>query len=103
MYTLSYLMTKAKGIQVGHSGSMTIAPSSVKARKSAQDISAKEPRAPMQVLRSTKQWLDQIIDEKRFRTYDEAIMFLITERQRHLSSDFGIFPDLPEYVCEGED
>ena len=57
----------------------------------------------MQVLRSTKQWLDQIIDEKKFRTYDEAIMFLITERQKHLPSDFGVFSDLPEYVCDGED
>jgi hypothetical protein len=96
-------MAKAKTHQVSHSGSMTMAPLREKARKSVQDIPVKEPRAPMQVLRSTKQWLDQIIDEKRFRTYDEAIMFLITERQRHLSSDFGIFPELPEYVCDGED
>ena len=63
----------------------------------------KDPRAPLQILRSTKEWLDQIIAERDLRTYDEAIMFLITERQKHLPSDFGIFPDLPEYVCDGED
>jgi hypothetical protein len=94
-------MTRAKAIQAASSG--TPAPARTKARKTPEDVPAREPRAPMQVLRSTKQWLDQIIHEKKFRTYDEAIMFLITERQKHLPSDFGIFPDLPEYVCEGED
>jgi len=96
-------MTKAKSMLVGNSGTGTIAPARTKARKTTQEVPAREPRAPMQVLRSTKQWLDQIISEKKFRTYDEAIMFLITERQKHLPSDFGIFPDLPEYVCDGED
>lgn len=60
-------------------------------------------RVPVQILQSTKEWLDQIIEEKQFKTYDSAIMFLITVRQRHLPSDFGIFPDLNEYVCTGED
>ncbi len=74
-----------------------------KGRKVTHEISLRDLRAPVQVLRSTKEWLDQIIEEKQFKTYDEAIMFLITERQRHLPQDFGIFPDLKEYVCSGED
>ena len=94
-------MTRAKAVQAASSG--ILASARTKARKTTQDIPAREPRAPMQVLRSTKQWLDQIIDEKKFRTYDEAIMFLIQERQKHLPSGFGRFPDLPEYVCNGED
>jgi len=74
-----------------------------KGRKVMHDIPIRDLRAPVQVLRSTKEWLDQIIEEKKFKTYDEAIMLLITERQRHLPPDFGIFPDLKEYVCTGED
>jgi hypothetical protein len=96
-------MTKAKSMQSLRSGPGTMAPTRVKTGKLSQDDPVREPRAPMQVLRSTKQWLDQIINEKKFRTYDEAIMFLIMERQKHLPSDCGIFPDLPEYVCDGED
>jgi hypothetical protein len=96
-------MTKAKSMQPGSSGTGTMAPTRAKTGKFSLDVPVREPRAPMQVLRSTKQWLDQIIDEKKFRTYDEAIMFLITERQKHLASDSGIFPDLPQYVCNGED
>jgi hypothetical protein len=96
-------MTKAKAIPSGSSVPGTMAPARENTGKLSQEDPVREPRAPMQVLRSTKQWLDQIISEKKFRTYDEAIMFLITERQNHLPSDFGIFPDLPEYVCNGED
>jgi hypothetical protein len=96
-------MTKAKSMQSGSPGTGPLTRTRAKAMKIARDDPAREPRAPMQVLRSTKQWLDQIIDEKKFRTYDEAIMFLIMERQKHLPSDFGVFPDLPEYVCDGED
>ncbi|MGB9176233.1 MAG: hypothetical protein WCB46_05795 [Methanoregula sp.] len=47
--------------------------------------------------------LDQIIAERDLRTYDEAIVFLITERKRNLPSDFGVFSDIEEYVCNGED
>jgi len=90
-------------MQTVSSGTRVSAPARTKAHRTKLDIPAREPRAPMQVLRSTKQWLDQIIDEKKFRTYDDAIMFLIQERQKHLPSDFGIFPDLPAYVCDGED
>ena len=96
-------MTKAKSMQPVRSGPVTVGTARAKTGKLFHDAPVREPRAPMQVLRSTKQWLDQIINEKKFRTYDEAIMFLITERQKHLPSDFGIFPDLPEYVCDGED
>ena len=75
----------------------------VKGQKLTHGVPAKDLRAPVQVLKSTKQWLDQIIEEKQFKTYDEAIMFLVTERQKHLPSGFGKFPDLEEYVCHGED
>ena len=90
-------MPKAKSLPAGTHG--TIAPARIKAGKTP----AREPRAPVQVLRSTKHWLDQIVEEKQFRTYDEAIMFLITERQRHLPSDSGVFSDMAGYVCDGED
>jgi hypothetical protein len=75
----------------------------LRAEKTAQAVPVKDPRAPLQILRSTKEWLDQIIAERNLRTYDEAIMFLITERQRNLPSDFGVFSDMEEYVCNGED
>jgi len=96
-------MTKAKTIPADSSGPGSIVPAQVKSRKLSHGVPTRELRAPVQILRSTKQWLDQIIDEKQFRTYDEAIMFLIAERQRHLPSDSGIFSDLAEYVCTGED
>ncbi|OPX62905.1 MULTISPECIES: hypothetical protein [unclassified Methanoregula] len=69
----------------------------------APAVTVKNPRAPVQILRSTKDWLDQIITEKNLRSYDEAIMFLIQERQRHMPSDFGVFSDLEPYTCNGED
>lgn len=69
----------------------------------AAQVMVKNLRAPVQILMLTKERLDQIMAEKKFRTYDEAIMFLITERQLHFPSDFGIFPDLKEYVCDAED
>lgn len=96
-------MTKAKAFPGGNTGQGIVAPVRGKKRKASQGIPVQELRAPVQILRSTKQWLDQIIEEKNFRTYDEAIMFLVTERQRHLPSDFGVFSDLQEYVCSGED
>ncbi|WAC05887.1 MAG: hypothetical protein OS112_04460 [Methanoregula sp.] len=93
----------AKTIHTGNSGPVTTLPLRGKARKFMHGVPAKDLRAPVQVLKSTKQWLDQIIEEKQFRTYDEAIMFLIMERQKHLPSDFGVFSDLAEYRCSGED
>lgn len=73
------------------------------ATKTVSGIGGKDPRAPVQILKSTKEWLDQIIAEKNLRSYDEAIMFLITERQQHLPSDFGVYSDLEDYTCNGED
>jgi hypothetical protein len=97
-------MAKAEAIRMEDLHPGTRIPVRVKSRKSVKGVvTSREPRASMQVLKSTKQWLDQIIDEKQFRTYDEAIMFLVTERQKHLPSDFGAFPELKEYVCNGED
>ncbi len=92
-----------KAIHSGNSGPVTMPPVRGRARKLTHGVPVKDLRAPVQVLKSTKQWLDQIIDEKRFRTYDDAIMFLITERQKHLPSDSGVFSDLAEYRCSGED
>ena len=96
-------MAKAESVMTKDRGTNAPAPLRGKARKLTHGVPVKDLRAPVQVLKSTKLWLDQIIGEKQFKTYDEAIMFLITERQRHLPSDFGIFPDLKEYVCNGED
>jgi len=96
-------MAKAESVMANDRHTGAPAHVRVKARKLTHGIPVKDLRAPVQVLKSTKQWLDQIIDEKQFKTYDDAIMFLITERQKHLPSDFGIFPDLKEYMCNGED
>jgi hypothetical protein len=84
-------MTKGQLIQEG-SGSGPVAAVRVKSRKPAAGVYAKESRAPMQILKETKQWLDQIIEEKKFRTYDEAIMFLIKERQKNLPPEFWKVP-----------
>lgn len=92
-----------KAIRSGNSGQVTLRPVRRKGRTLTHGVPVKDLRAPVQILKSTKKWLDQIIDEKQFRTYDEAIMFLITERQKHLPSDFGVFSDLAEYRCKGED
>jgi hypothetical protein len=54
------------------------------AEKTDPAFPARDSRAPVQILRSTREWLDQITDELSLRSYDEAIMFLIAERQRHL-------------------
>lgn len=96
-------MTKAESVMAHDRLPGTPAHILVKGKKLTNGIPVKDLRAPVQVLKSTKQWLDQIIDEKEFKTYDDAIMFLITERQKHLPSGFGMFPDLEEYVCNGED
>ena len=73
------------------------------AGKPALAVPVTDPRAPLQILRSTKEWLDQIVDERSLRNYDEAIMFLVAERQRDLPSDFGVFSDMEPYVCNGND
>ena len=96
-------MAKAKAIQGGIPGPGTSAPVRGKGRKLMHGVPVRELRAPVQLIRSTKQWLDQIIAEKHFRTYDEAILFLIAERQKQLPSGFGKFPDMPDYTCGGED
>jgi len=96
-------MAKAESVMAKDRRTNTPAPVRGKARRLTHGIPVKDLRAPVQVLKSTKLWLDQIIGEKQLKTYDEAIMFLITERQRHLPSDFGVFPELKEYVCNGED
>jgi hypothetical protein len=75
----------------------------IRTPKPAPSGSAGSTRAPVQILTSTKEWLDQIIVEKKLRSYDEAIMFLIKERQHHLPSDFGVFSAIEEYTCKGED
>jgi len=96
-------MAKAVHAPVNNIPARTPARARVRTGKPAQAAPVKDPRAPLQILRSTKEWLDQIIAERDLRTYDEAIMFLITERQRNLPSDFGVFSDIEEYVCTGED
>jgi hypothetical protein len=88
-------------VRTPHTG--TQATSRTLTGKKPGEIPVKNPRAPVQILMSTKEWLDQIMAENKLRTYDEAIMFLITERQRSLPSDLGVFSDMEEYVCDGED
>ncbi len=68
-----------------------------------KDSSGKNSKTTIQILGPTKHWLNQIIEEKGFSTYDAAIMYLIEERQKNLPSGFGSRPDLEDYVCPGED
>jgi len=103
VYITQVIMARAVHAPVKNIPASTPARTRARTGKLVQEVSAKDPRAPLQILKSTKEWLDQIIAERDLRTYDEAIMFLITERQRNLPSDFGVFPDMEEYVCNGED
>jgi hypothetical protein len=96
-------MTKAVHAPVKKDNTRGPAQARVRPGKPAPAVPAKDPRAPVQILRSTKEWLDQIIGEKNLRTYDEAIMFLVQERQQHMPSDFGVFSDMEPYSCNGED
>jgi hypothetical protein len=103
VYITQVTMAKAVHAPVKNVPARTPARVRIRAGKPAPAAPVKDSRAPLQILRSTKEWLDQIIVERDLRTYDEAIMFLITERQRNLPSDFGVFSDMEDYVCKGED
>ncbi len=103
VYIIQKSMAKAVHAPVENGPARVPDPARARGGKPAQAAPGKNLRAPVQILRSTKEWLDQIVAEKNFRTYDEAIMFLITERQQNLPSDFGVFSDMEEYVCNGED
>jgi hypothetical protein len=94
-----------KTIHVPVKKSRARTPSSARpaAAKPAPEAPARDLRAPVQILRSTKEWLDQIIAERDLRSYDEAIMFLVAERQRTMPSDFGVFSEIEPYTCSGED
>ena len=96
-------MTKALPVPQKGLPAKRVAGSRTGPAKPVSDIGLKDQRAPVQILKSTKEWLDQIIAEKNLRSYDEAIMFLITERQQYLPSDFGVYSDLEVYTCKGED
>ena len=93
----------AKAAHLPPKGRGTIPPSRHRTHESASPKNLKDGRAPLQILKSTKEWLDQIIEERKLRSYDEAIMFLITERQQHMPSDSGVFSEIAEYTCSGED
>jgi len=103
VYITQIAMAKAESAPVKNVHERNPVPARVRAGKPAHPGTVKNLRAPVQILRSTKEWLDQIIVEKHLRTYDEAIMLLITDRQQNLPSDFGVFSDMEEYVCNGED
>lgn len=103
VYIIQNVMAKAVHVPVKNGPARIPDSARAPAGKPVQAVPGKDLRAPVQILRSTKEWLDQIITERNFRSYDEAIMFLITERQQNLPSDFGVFSDIEEYVCKGED
>jgi hypothetical protein len=103
VYIRQIIMAKIARAPVKNVPARIPARARIHAGKPALEPPVKDPRAPVQILRSTKEWLDQIIAERDLRTYDEAIMFLITERQQNLPSDFGVFSRIEEYVCNGED
>jgi hypothetical protein len=96
-------MARAASVPVKKQPAVIPVSSRARAGNAAPASPPKNSRAPVQILTSTKEWLDQIIAERMLRSYDEAIMFLITERQQHLASDFGVYSDLEDYVCTGED
>jgi hypothetical protein len=73
VYITQIIMAKAVHEPVRDVPARIPARARVRAGKPAQADPVKESRAPLQILRSTKEWLDQIIAERDLRSYDEAI------------------------------
>ena len=63
----------------------------------------KTPKTTIQISPHTRDYLDKIKEQSGAGTYDQAILFLIRERRKHLPSSFGKFPGIGHFVREVDD
>jgi hypothetical protein len=60
-------------------------------------------KTTIQVAPHTKDYLDKIKEQSGVETYDQAILFLIRERRKHLPSSFGKLPGIGHFTREEDD
>jgi len=63
----------------------------------------KVPKTTIQITPHTKDYLDKIKEQSGVETYDQAILFLIRERRKHLPSSFGKLPGIGHFTREEDD
>ena len=63
----------------------------------------KVPKTTIQITPYTKDYLDKIKEQSGVETYDQAILFLIRERRKHLPSSFGKLPGIGHFTREDDD
>jgi hypothetical protein len=63
----------------------------------------KVPKTTIQITPHTKDYLDKIKEQSGVDTYDQAILFLIRERRKHLPSSFGKLPGIGHFTREEDD
>jgi len=75
-------------------------------RNQDQDLTerrVKVHKTTIQVTPHTKDYLDKIKEQSGVETYDQAILFLIRERRKHLPSSFGKLPGIGHFTREEDD
>ena len=63
----------------------------------------KVPKTTIQISPHTKDYLDKIKDLSGVETYEQAILFLIRKRRKHLPSSFGKLPGIGHFTREEDD
>jgi hypothetical protein len=63
----------------------------------------KVPKTTIQISPHAKDYLDKIKEQAGVGTYDQAILFLIRERRKHLPSSFGKLPGIGHFTREEDD
>ncbi|WP_321504231.1 hypothetical protein [uncultured Methanoregula sp.] len=67
------------------------------------DRRGKAPKTTIQISPHAKDYLDKIKEQAGVETYDQAILFLIRERRKHLPSSFGKLPGIGHFTREEDD
>jgi hypothetical protein len=60
-------------------------------------------KTTIQITPYTKDYLDKIKGQSGVETYDQAILFRIRERRKHLPSSFGKLPRIGHFTREEDD
>lgn len=63
----------------------------------------KVTKTTIQISPHAKDYLDKIKEQAGVETYDQAILFLIRERRKHLPSSFGKLPGIGHFTREEDD
>ena len=63
----------------------------------------KVPKTTIQISPHAKDYLDKIKEQAGVGTYDQAILFLIRERRKHLPSSFGKLPGIGHFTREEDE